>query len=162
MSEGLLRWRQAIHDLQKAAADGLFGGDLRLYQLHDGTWQLLESVPEQDIPGMHRLEGNRLFINEFTTFGDREINDEGETEPVPVDVGGRPCNDDPPPFLTLSQSQMQGPTTVFISTNRLDEFSDWNLPASVGVSVGVLADSGLNDYFRPAALIVAGKLLTVG
>lgn len=162
MEKGILRWRQAVDDLQKATADGLFGADLRLYQLPDGTWQLLESVPEQDIPGLHRLENNRLYINEFTFFGFREINDEGEAEPVPVDVGGRPCNDDPPPFLTLSSFETEGPTTVYIATRRLDEFSEWNLPAQVGVGVGVLTDSGPNDYFRPIALIIAGKLLTVG
>lgn len=159
---GLLRWRQVIDDLQKATADGLFGPDLRLYQLADGTWQLLESVPEQDIPGKHRLEGNHLFINELTTFGSRIINEEGESEAVPVEVAGRPCNDEPPPFLELSQEEMRGPTTVFITAQRIDEFTEWNLPARVSVSVGTLTEGGLNFHFRPAALIITGKLLTVG
>lgn len=144
--DGLLRWTDATADLQQLVAEGSFGPNLRLRQI-GGVWQLIEVLPEVLQAGRPQLSGTSLTIPPVY------FEDQAAT------INGIPSDNDPPPIITLTSSQVIGPTTVFVTASRPAVDEEWVLPAVVSVADGLLTAGGVTEYVFPVALIVAGQVI---
>lgn len=149
MGEGLLRWREVLSTLQEAVALGLFGERLRLRQMPDGAWQLLESPEAQTSALTHDLTGAILTPNLDLVGG------------VGVLVDGRLSTEDPPPTITLPDAQLTGPTTMVVTTTRVNPDSDYATPAVLQLVDGLPSGGAVLDYFEPVGLIIGGRVLTL-
>ena len=150
-TNGLLRWRDFIGSLQDLVGLGLFGERLKLRQQPDGTWQLMESIDEQEIfvSGAHLLQGNVLTPRLDLVEG------------VGVDVNGRLSTEDPPPTINLTDSQMNGPTTMAVVTSRFNSLSAYLTPAKLELLDGLVSGGDVLNYFEPVGLITGGKVITL-
>jgi hypothetical protein len=150
-TNGLLRWQDFISSLQNLVGLGLFGERLKLRQQPDGTWQLMESIDEQEIfvSGAHLLQGNVLTPRLDLVEG------------VGVDVNGRLSTEDPPPTINLTDSQMNGPTTMAVVTSRSDLLSAYLTPAKLELLDGIVSGGDALNYFDPVGLITGGKVITL-
>lgn len=142
--KGFLRWGEAVGMLQRAVAAGLLGSaDLRLYQLPDGSWQLLESVPL--LNGQPRVEGGVLYP--------------GLDDPD-IDVGGSPSDADPEPGIELTDAEMTGPTTGYLRATRASESDPWGAQSFL-VTVGLVEGGGALEQITPFCLVIGGRAVGI-
>jgi hypothetical protein len=147
---GILRWGRLKEELQGAAAMGVFGDKLRLYEQADGSLQLVESVEEVDNASAHSLVGNRLYPN-LLDFGG-----------APVVVGDGTSADDPPAFVDLTEEEMRGPTLGYVWAQRASVVDNFELPAVFRLTVDLpTIESDALQAFKPVLMVRFGQVLTL-
>ena len=148
---GLLRWRDVIDSLRVAAFDGRFGDHLRLCQQADGTWQLLETVPDDPwrLPqDTMRMEGGVLYPGALSAGG------------MPVLVNGVPADAEPPPGVPVPPGWLSGAATGCVVVSRANESASWEYPATFELFEGLAGHgAALTTRLTPVALLLYGRVI---
>jgi hypothetical protein len=145
MEPGILRWEHVTRTVRAAAVRGFFGGNHRVSQLADGTWQISDGDDELvTASGMARRVGDQLFMPSVN-FGGQ-----------PIELDGQPWDADPEPFFDLSSYSTSGWILMYGTIGVAD--GEIQPPMTAELTLGLMPASDMNVLHVPLA-IVRGNLV---